>query len=94
MKKIFLILVSSFLTFSNAYAASGTGEATEYRVTLKKVELCNDAACTTTVLVGERDMLADIAAADAGATVGNFASTAGIPGGTYTHIRITISRSI
>jgi hypothetical protein len=39
-------------------------------------------------------MKADIAAADAGATVGNFAPTTGIPPGTYTHIRVTISRTI
>jgi len=40
------------------------------------------------------DMAADIAAADAGATVGSYASTSGIPSGTYSHIRITISRTI
>ena len=94
MKKIFLILVVSFLTINNVYAASGTGEATQYKITMKKVELCSDSTCTTPVLVGERDMPVDIAAGDAGATVGNFASTSGIPGGTYTHTRITISRSI
>ena len=94
MKKIFLILVVSFLTINNVYAASGTGEATQYKITMKKVELCSDSTCTTPVLVGEKDLQADIAAGDAGATVGTFASTSGIPGGTYTHIRITISRSI
>ena len=94
MKKIFLILVASFLTINNVYAASGTGEATQYKITMKKVELCSDSTCTTPVLVGEKDLQADIAAGDAGATVGTFASTSGIPGGTYTHIRITISRSI
>ena len=94
MKNLLLILILTFLTFNNANAASGTGEATQYRVTMKKVELCSDSTCTTPILVGERDMQADIAAAEAGATVGNFTSTAGIPGGTYTHIRITISRSI
>ena len=94
MKKIFLILVAFFLTMNNVYAASGTGEATQYKITMKKVELCSDSTCTTPVLVGEKDLQADIAAGDAGATVGTFASTSGIPGGTYTHIRITISRSI
>ena len=94
MKKIFLIIVLTFLSFNKSYAASGTGAATEYEVTMKKVELCKDATCTSSILVGERDMKADIAAADAGATVANFAPTTGIPSGTYTHIRITISRAI
>ena len=91
MKKIFLILLFTFLTLNKCFAA--TGAATEYEVTMKKVELCSDATCTTPITVGERDMAADIAAADAGATVGNYASTSGIPSGTYTHIRITMSRT-
>ena len=91
MKKIFLILLFTLLIFNKSYAA--TGAATEYEITMKKVELCSDATCTTPITVGETDMAADIAAADAGATVGNYASTAGIPGGTYTHIRITMSRT-
>ena len=94
MKKIFLILLFTFLTLNKGFAATATGEATEYEITMKKVELCSDSACATAVIVGERDMNADIAAADAGATVGNYASTSGIPSGTYSHIRITISRTI
>ena len=94
MKKIFLIFVLTFLTFNKGFAASATGEAAEYKITMKKVELCSDSACATAVTVGERDMDADIAAANAGATVGNYASTSGIPSGTYSHIRITISRTI
>jgi len=94
MKKIFLILLFTFLILNKGYAATATGEATEYEITMKKVELCSDATCTTPITVGEIDMAADIAAADAGATVGNYASTAGIPSGTYSHIRITISRTI
>ena len=94
MKKLLLITALTFLTFNIGYAQTGTGVATEYQVTIKKVELCTDAACTTPFTVGERNMIADIAAADAGATVGNFASTAGIPSGTYTHIRVTIARAV
>ena len=94
MKKIFLILLFTFLILNKGYAATATGEATEYEITMKKVELCSDATCTTPITVGEIDMAADIAAADAGATVGSYASTAGIPSGTYSHIRITISRTI
>ena len=91
MKKIFLILLFTFLTLNKSYAE--TGAATEYEITMKKVELCSDATCTTPFTVGETDLAADIAAADAGATVGSYASTSGIPAGTYTHIRITLDRT-
>jgi hypothetical protein len=91
MKKIFLILVFTLLILNKSYAA--TGAATQYEITMKKVELCTDATCTAPIIVGERDMAADIAAANAGATVGNYASTSGISSGTYTHLRVTLSRT-
>ena len=49
MKKIFLILLFTFLTLNTGFAA--TGAATEYEVTMKKVELCSDATCTTPTIV-------------------------------------------
>ena len=94
MKKILLTLLFSTLIFSNGYAASGKGEATEYTVTMKKVELCEDSACSSSHTVGEKDFAADIAAATAGADVGSYAPTTGLPIGiTFSHIRITISRT-
>jgi len=94
MKKIFLIILFSFLVFSNGYAADGKGEATEYTITMKKVELCEDAACTVSTTVGETDLLANIASATAGADVGSYAATTGLPiGTTFTHLRVTISRT-
>jgi len=53
MKKIFLILLFTFLILNKGYAATATGEATEYEITMKKVELCSDATCTTPITVGE-----------------------------------------
>ena len=94
MKKIFLILTFSLLILNKGYAATQTGPATEYEVTLKKVELCNDVSCTSPYVVGDKEMKADIGAADAGATVGNYAPTSEIPSGTYTHLRVTMSRTI
>jgi len=91
MKKIFLILLFTFLTLNKGYAA--TGAATEYEITMKKVELCSDSTCTPSITVGDKDLAADIAASDAGATVGSYAPTSGIPAGTYTHIRITLDRT-
>ena len=94
MKKILLTLLFTTLIFSNGYAASGQGAATEYSITMKKVELCEDSACASSYTVGERDMAADIAAATAGADVGNYAPTTGLPmGRTFSHLRVTISRT-
>ncbi len=94
MNKLFYIFIFALLIFNKAYAASGKGEATKYQVTMKKVEICEDSACATSYTVGERDMDADIASVSAGADVGNFSPTTGIPiGTTYTHLRVTIDRT-
>ena len=94
MKKIFFILLFTFLIFEQGFAADATGEPTKYQVTMKKVELCTDLACSTTYTLGERDMDADIASVSAGADVGAYAPTTGIPPGiVYSHLRVTISRT-
>ena len=94
MKKIFLILALTILFFNKGYAASGEGPATEYLVTVKKVELCEDSACATSTTVGEKDMNMDIASVSAGADIGTYAETTGLPlGTTFTHLRVTIARS-
>lgn len=94
MKKIFFILLFTFFIIERGYTASNEGQPTQYQVTMKKVELCTDLACTAPYVVGERDMDADIASVSAGADVGNFAPTTGIPPGiVYTHLRVTISRT-
>ena len=94
MKKIFFILLFTFFIVERGYTASDQGQPTQYQVTMKKVELCTDLACTSPYVVGERDMDADIASVSAGADVGNFARTTGIPPGiVYTHLRVTISRT-
>ena len=94
MKKLFYIFVFTLLIFNKSYAASGKGEATTYLVTMKKVEICEDSSCSSSYTIGERDMEADIASVTAGADVGNFSPTTGIPiGTTYTHLRVTIDRT-
>ena len=94
MKKIFFILLFTFFIVERGYTASDQGQPTQYQVTMKKVELCTDLACTSPYVVGERDMDADIASVSAGTDVGNFAPTTGIPPGiVYTHLRVTISRT-
>ena len=94
MKKIFFILLFTFFIIERVYTASDEGQPTQYEVTMKKVELCTDLACSTTFTLGERDMDADIASVSAGADVGAYAPTTGIPPGiVYTHLRVTISRT-
>ena len=94
MKKIFFILLFTFFIVERGYTASDEGQPTQYQVTMKKVELCTDLACTSPYVVGEKDMDADIASVTAGADVGSFAPTTGIPPGiVYTHLRVTISRT-
>ena len=94
MKKIFFILLFTFFIIERGYTASDEGQPTQYQVTMKKVELCTDLACTSPYVVGEKDMDADIASVTAGADIGSYAPTTGIPPGiVYTHLRVTISRT-
>ena len=94
MKKIFFVLLFTFFIIERGYTASDEGQPTQYQVTMKKVELCTDLACTSPFVLGEKDMDADIASVTAGADVGSYAPTTGIPPGiVYTHLRVTISRT-
>ena len=47
MKKFFFIFVFSLFVFEKSSAATGEGQPTQYQVTMKKVELCTDLACTS-----------------------------------------------
>ena len=94
MKKIFLILALTILFSSKSYAATGEGVASEYIVTMKKLELCEDSACATSTTVGDSSMPVDIASVSAGAAVGTYAATTGLPlGTTFSHLRVTVSRT-
>ena len=94
MKKIFFILLFTLFIIERGYTASDEGQPTQYEVTMKKVELCTDLACTSPFTLGEKNMAADIAPDAGGSDVGNYAPTTGIPVGiVYTHLRVTISRT-
>ena len=94
MKKLFFILLFAFFITEKGYTASDEGQPTQYEVTMKKVELCTDLACSSPYTLGEKDMDADIASVTAGADIGTYAPTTGIPPGiVYTHLRVTISRT-
>ena len=94
MKKIFLILALTILFSNKSYAATGEGAATEYIVQMEKLELCEDSACATSTTVGDSKMKVNIASVSAGADIGSYAATTGLPlGTTFSHLRVTISRT-
>ncbi len=89
MKKIFLIFALTILFFNKSYAAVGEGAATEYIVTMEKVELCEDSACASSTTVGDSSKPVDIASVTAGADIGSYAATTGLPlGTTFSHLRM------
>ncbi len=95
MKKVFFIITIIFLLFNKAYSANpDKGEATTYNITMQKVELCQDSTCSTSYTVGNNSKTVNIASASAGADIGSYAPTTGLPmGQTYSHLRVTLSRS-
>ena len=77
------------------------GEATVYKVTLTKIELCTaaplasktDTTCTGATTVGTGNKTFDVASVTAGSQVGSFVSTSGLPmGTTFTHVKPTLTR--
>ena len=94
--KIIYILFISFYSF-NAFAA--TGAATEYKVTMTKLELCETGSTTAnclnalTISPSGTSGAVDIAAVNAGATAGSYGNIAKAKIGTlYTYVQITMSR--
>ena len=100
MKKIktFLITVLfTFIFYGNAVAA--TGAATEYKVTIYKIELCDSSstasACNNAVTIFDGDSgaidIANTTAGAAAASLGN--ASAALFGTSYTYLRITMGRA-
>ena len=96
VKNLLFILIVSFFS-SNLYAA--TGPATEYKVTMTKVELCENGSTTAnclnalTISPAATSGEVDIAAVNAGAAAGSYGNIAKATIGTlYTYVQITMSR--
>ena len=99
--KIYIYLLTSLICLNSFQAFGVTGAATTYKITMKKIELCtgaplaneHDTTCTGAVVVGTGNTTFNISSVTAGADVGNFVSTAGLPiGTTFTHARPTMNR--
>ena len=98
MIKLFKIFLVSFIFLGlNSNLNAETGAATVYKVTMKKIELCESSTgvdnCLGAIILADTDLEIDIAAATAGAAAAAYGDTALLPlGTTYTHMRVTISR--
>lgn len=87
---------------AKANAAGFPGKAnpaTQYQVTVKKVELCTSSnstgACNGALSIGSGNKAFDIASVSAGAQAGSYANLNQLPiGQTFTHIRVTIDSAI
>ena len=96
--KLIIFFFSIFLFLSiNSNLDAETGAATVYKVTMKKVELCESSTgvdnCEGSVVLADREQEIDIASVDAGAEAATYGDVALLPlGTTYTHMRVTISR--
>jgi len=97
MNKFMALIVGSLITpvvFSDN-GDTRKGPASQYTVTVKKVELCTTSACTTAHTLVTKTSAMDIASAAVGAAVGSYASTMTLPpmGVTYSHMRTTVDRT-
>ena len=99
MKKTLNSLIVLILLFSSFNAFAATGPATEYKVTMTKIELCETGSTTAnclnalTISPTGTSGAVDIAAVDAGAAAGSYGNIAKAKIGTlYTYIQITMSR--
>ena len=100
--KIIISVISLLFCLNFSFQAfAELGEATVYKVTLTKIELCTaaplasktDTTCTGATTVGTGNKTFDVASVTAGSEVGSFVSTSGLPmGTTFTHVKPTLTR--
>ncbi|MBL4614633.1 MAG: hypothetical protein JKY27_07155 [Magnetovibrio sp.] len=85
-----------FATLSAAQAAfpGASANATQYNVSVTKVELCQSAACSSPYTLGSGTKVFDIASGTAGADVGSYIDISGLPlYQTWSHVRVTMGSS-
>ncbi|MGB0684335.1 MAG: hypothetical protein ACPGOV_16640 [Magnetovibrionaceae bacterium] len=87
---VFGLSESAQATFPGNFA-----NASAYDISLTRIELCQDAACTNSFVIGTGSQTFDIAGVGAGSDVGSYVDISGIPiGETWTHVRATLSTTI
>ncbi len=92
--RVFVVALAVWLIAAPVARANDQGLATQYVVTVKKVELCTNATCSSPIVIGTSTRNLDIAGAAAGAAVSSYAKVTGLsPGTILSHIRVTVSRT-
>ena len=108
MKMTFRILIFvkiiMFFSIATLHAASTTGLASVYKVTMKKVELCTAStsvsSCVGAVVIGNTEKVVDIASVNAGVAAATFGDPALLPLGvtytpvSYTHLTLPTKRIV
>ena len=99
MKNLLKIIFILFISFYSTNSFAATGAATEYKVTMTKLELCETGSTTAnclnplTISPSGTSGAVDIASVSAGAVAGSYGNIAKAKIGTlYTYIQITMSR--
>ena len=89
----FSIFIIFFFYTPFSFSVQFQGTPDVYEVTINKVELYNS-TISSWVVVGEGDMTFDIAKVSAGGIVGSYITDKPLPEGTYTKVRVRISRTM
>ena len=98
MKLFYKILFLSLLFLPKVNA--GTGPATEYKITMTLLELCDSTStltsCNNPVVIGSGSSgVVDIAGTTAGAAAASYGTLSSVPlGTTFTYMQITMSRAM
>ena len=93
MKRYVFLIIFILLFSFRVFAVQFNGTPTNYTVTMNRVELYNSTT-STWVEVASGDQSFNIASVNAGQSVGSYISSAPIPEGVYTQIRVRISRTM
>ena len=97
MKIFYKILIISLFFFPQTKVNAGA--ATEYKITMTLLELCDSTstltACNNPVVIGSGDSgTIDIAGTEAGAAAASYGSLATVPmGTTFTYMQVTMKRA-
>lgn len=93
MKRLSVIIIFILAMSSTAVADDFTGTPTEFRVTINKVEFYNSTTGEWLV-AGTGNYTFDITSVDPGQLCGGYGSPEGFTRGTYTLMRVTVSRTM
>ena len=99
LKYIYLVIFCIFFQ-ANLFAATTLGPATEYKITIKKIELCSvgssisDCVSPITIFTGNSGLI-DIASTAAGATAASLGDVSAAPlGKSYSVVQVTMDRKV